>query len=50
MAVQEIRYRGYVITYDEVGADIWWEGIEWVTAEPTVPEAKQTIDGYLEAS
>lgn len=44
--VNEEKYYGYVITWDDVAADIWWAGREFVQQFPTPEQAKAEIDRW----
>lgn len=44
--VHEEKYYGYVVTWDDVAADIWWAGREFVQSFPTPEEAKAEIDRW----
>lgn len=46
--VQETKYRGYVLTHNEVACDIW-KGDEWVCQEPNLDKAKAVIDEWHNA-
>ena len=48
MATNTIYYRGYVIVYDDVAADIW-QGENWICQEGSYDSAKTIIDTWMVA-